>query len=131
MSTLLSPASFGRISLRASTSLSSLPRTQVRHATIIKRPKRPYTFTQLVTLSDGSSYVHRTTSPKAVYVSMKDRRNSALWNPSDTSLVNLEVDEAGRLKAFRDKFGRGWDGQTDSGKEVRAQEHQVKKVYLT
>jgi hypothetical protein len=25
------------------------------------------------------------------------------------SLRNVEEDEAGRLKAFREKFGRGWD----------------------
>jgi len=32
-----------------------------------------------------------------------------MWNPSLTSLRNVEEDEAGRLKAFREKFGRGWD----------------------
>jgi hypothetical protein len=26
-----------------------------------------------------------------------------------SSLRNVEEDEAGRLKAFREKFGRGWD----------------------
>jgi hypothetical protein len=26
-----------------------------------------------------------------------------------TSLRNIEEDEAGRLRAFREKFGRGWD----------------------
>jgi len=26
--------------------------------------------------------------------------------------LNFEADEAGRLKAFREKFGRGWDART-------------------
>ncbi|KAL8974420.1 MAG: hypothetical protein Q9197_001357 [Variospora fuerteventurae] len=84
---------------------------QLRHATLIRRPKRPYTFTQLVTLSDGSTYTHRTTSPAPVYTSTKDTRNTALWNPSSQKLLNVEADEAGRLRAFREKFGRGWDAE--------------------
>ncbi|KAL9006007.1 MAG: hypothetical protein Q9188_001241 [Gyalolechia gomerana] len=84
---------------------------QLRHATLIRRPKRPYTFTQLVTLSDGSTYTHRTTSPAPVYQSTKDTRNTALWNPSSQKLLNVEVDEAGRLRAFRERFGRGWDAE--------------------
>ncbi len=32
----------------------------------------------------------------------------------------MEEDEAGRLRAFRSKFGRGWDAETVSdGQEVR------------
>ncbi|KAI4217084.1 MAG: hypothetical protein LQ351_000393 [Letrouitia transgressa] len=84
---------------------------QIRHATIIRRPKRPYTFTQLVTLSDGSTFTHRTTSPAPVYRSTKDTRNTALWNPSSQKLLSVEADEAGRLRAFREKFGRGWDAE--------------------
>ncbi|KAI9736958.1 MAG: hypothetical protein M1834_000547 [Cirrosporium novae-zelandiae] len=82
---------------------------QCRHATLIPRPKRPYTFTQLVTLSDGSSFTHRTTSPQAVYKSTRDTYNAPLWNPSSQKLMNIEEDEAGKLAAFRNKFGRGWD----------------------
>lgn len=88
--------------------------TQVRHATLLKRPKRPYTFTQLITLSDGSSFTLRTTNPQPVYKSAKDIRNAPLWNPSSQKLLNVEEDEAGRLAAFRAKFGRGWD--TDAEK---------------
>jgi len=90
------------------------PTTQVRHATLLKRPKRPYTFTQLITLSDGSSFTLRTTNPQPVYKSAKDIRNAPLWNPSSQKLLNVEEDEAGRLAAFRAKFGRGWD--TDAEK---------------
>ena len=85
--------------------------TQIRHATFIRRPKRPYTFTQLVTLSDGSSFTHRTTSPEPIYTSNKDTRNALLWNPTNRKLINYEADEAGKLRAFRKKFGRGWDAE--------------------
>ncbi|PSN62616.1 hypothetical protein BS50DRAFT_501887 [Corynespora cassiicola Philippines] len=90
------------------------PTTQVRHATLIRRPKRPYTFTQLVTLSDGSTFLQRTTSPQAVYKNTKDIRNTPLWNPSSQKLLNVEEDEAGKLAAFRSKFGRGWDSQVEN-----------------
>ncbi|EAW10707.1 mitochondrial 54S ribosomal protein bL31m [Aspergillus clavatus NRRL 1] len=86
--------------------------SQCRHATLLRRPKRPYTFTQLITLSDGSTFTHRTTSPTPVYRSTRDTRNSLLWNPSSSKLMNVEEDEAGRLAAFRAKFGRGWDANT-------------------
>ncbi|CBF75813.1 hypothetical protein AN3595.2 [Aspergillus nidulans FGSC A4] len=83
--------------------------TQCRHATLLRRPKRPYTFTQLITLSDGSTFTHRTTSPLPVYRSTRDTRNSIMWNPSSSKLKSVEDDEAGRLAAFRAKFGRNWD----------------------
>lgn len=84
---------------------------QIRHASLLRRPKRPYTFTQLVVLSDGSSYLQRTTSPAPILKSNKDTRNTPLWNPSSQKLLNVEADEAGRLRAFREKFGRGWDAE--------------------
>jgi Ribosomal protein L31p len=62
-----------------------------------------------VTLSDGSTFIHRTTSPLPVYRSNRDTRNSPLWNPSSHKLLAVEDDEAGRLAAFRAKFGRSWD----------------------
>jgi hypothetical protein len=54
----------------------------------------------------------RTTSPTALFKSTRDTRNHALWQPSDASLRNVEVDEAGKLAAFRARFGRGWDVDT-------------------
>ena len=89
--------------------LSPAPTHQIRHATLIRRPKRPYTFTQLVYLSDGSTYTHRTTSPAPTYLSTKDVRNAPLWNPTSKRLLDIERDEAGKLKRFREKFGRGFD----------------------
>ncbi|KAE9379544.1 hypothetical protein N431DRAFT_301351, partial [Stipitochalara longipes BDJ] len=88
--------------------------TQIRHASLLKRPHRPYQFTQLVTLSDGSTYTQRTTSPQPIFRSTKDTRNHPLWQPSMTSLRNIEEDEAGRLRAFRLRFGRGWDAEASS-----------------
>ncbi|KXS99397.1 hypothetical protein AC578_8138 [Pseudocercospora eumusae] len=89
----------------------------VRHATLLKRPKRPYQFTQLITLSDGSTFTHRTTSPAPIYKSTKDTKNHAMWNPSSQKLLNVEEDEAGRLRKFRAKFGRGYDAETMSGEK--------------
>ncbi|GAB7337738.1 hypothetical protein MBLNU457_g3017t1 [Dothideomycetes sp. NU457] len=90
---------------------------QVRHASLLRRPKRPYTFTQLVTLSDGSTFLQRTTSPAPVVRSTKDVRNSPMWNPSSQKLANIEEDEAGRLARFRERFGRGWDAETTAAQE--------------
>ncbi|KAH9995865.1 hypothetical protein F4779DRAFT_195703 [Xylariaceae sp. FL0662B] len=89
--------------------------TPSRSANIIRRPRRPYTFTQLVQLSDGSTFTMRTTSPLALYKSTKDTRNHVLWQPNEKSLRNVEVDEAGRLAAFRSRFGRGWDAEKTPG----------------
>ncbi|KAL8860226.1 MAG: hypothetical protein Q9178_003197 [Gyalolechia marmorata] len=118
-----------RVALKSPTVLQ-INHQQVRHATLLRRPKRPYTFTQLVTLSDGSTFTHRTTSPAAVYKSTKDTRNTALWNPSSQKLLNVEADEAGRLRAFRERFGRGWDAESmttrdeETGEVKEGQEEQ-------
>ncbi|KAH9836888.1 54S ribosomal protein L36, mitochondrial [Teratosphaeria destructans] len=98
---------------------------QIRHASLIRRPKRPYTFTQMVTLSDGSTFLHRTTSPQPVYKSTKDTRNHALWNPSSQKLLNVEEDEAGRLKRFRKRFGRGFDVDAMEAEQARDGEEAV------
>lgn len=104
---LFTTSSPSQLSQRPSHTPLSL--TPSRAATLIRRPRRPYAFTQLVQLSDGSTYTVRTASPLALYKSTKDTRNHALWNPNEKSLQNVEVDEAGKLAAFRERFGRGWD----------------------
>ncbi|KUI57967.1 54S ribosomal protein L36, mitochondrial [Cytospora mali] len=92
------------------TPTAAAPSTQqVRHATEIVRPKRPYTFTQVVQLSDGSTYTTRSTSPLPVYRSTKDTRNHLTWQPSESSLKNVELDEAGKLASFRGRFGTQYD----------------------
>lgn len=93
---------------------------QVRHASYVLRSRRPYQFTQLVQLSDGSTYTMRTTSPVALYKAAKDSRNHILWQPSEKSLRNVEVDEAGKLAAFRERYGKAWDlggPSTQAGEE--------------
>ncbi|KAH9909938.1 hypothetical protein F4778DRAFT_713455 [Xylariomycetidae sp. FL2044] len=102
--------------------------TARRAADMIRRPKRPYTFTQLVQLSDGSTYTMRTTSPVALYRSQKDTRNHILWQPSEKSLQNVEVDEAGKLAAFRERFGRDWDAEKVGGDDVGAAGEGEKEV---
>ncbi|KAL7624915.1 hypothetical protein AAE478_004129 [Parahypoxylon ruwenzoriense] len=106
-----------------------LSHTPSRSTTMIRRPKRPYTFTQLVQLTDGSTYTMRTTSPHALYKPTKDSRNHVLWQPSDSSLRNVEVDEAGKLAAFRGRFGRAWDLErpAEEGEEEEAQEVEAEK----
>ncbi|KAF3903756.1 hypothetical protein ABW20_dc0101039 [Dactylellina cionopaga] len=104
-------------------SLRSLPSftltiPQHRTATEIRRPNRRYTFEQIIILSDGSSYKQLTTSPQGVFRSNKDIRNSILWNPTSESLANVEEDEAGRLKKFREKFGTGFDASRAKAEEA-------------
>ena len=112
MSTLKLSSETISLRTKCARQLRSLTYQQIRHATLIRRPKRPYTFTQLVKLSDGSSFLQRTTSPEAVYTSTKDARNTIMWNPSSQRLLSIEEDEAGKLSRFRERFGRGWDAKT-------------------
>lgn len=96
---------------------------QVRHATEIARPKRPFTWTQIVQLSDGSTYTTRTTSPVPVYRSTKDTRNHLTWQPSERTLQNVEVDEAGKLASFRGRFGDAYElsGPTPAERQQAAE----------
>jgi len=82
---------------------------QSRSANLIPRPKRPILLDQIVILSDGSSFKQLTTSPRGIIRSTKDVRNNPLWNPSMRELRDVEEDEAGRLKKFRDRFGMGFE----------------------
>lgn len=66
-------------------------------------------------LSDGASYKQVTTSPRGVLRTSKDVRNHPLWNASDTLLAGVEEDEAGKLKAFRLRYGRGFDIEVEEG----------------
>ncbi|KAK5995947.1 hypothetical protein PT974_04366 [Cladobotryum mycophilum] len=55
-------------------------------------------------------YLHRPHDlPLPLYRAAKDTRNTLLWQPSEKSLRNVELDEAGKLAAFRERFGRGYD----------------------
>lgn len=107
-STLLTSSSRPTTANTPHTFLSASP-CQVRHATEIVRPKRPYTWTQIIQLSDGSTYTTRSTSPQPVYRSTKDTRNHLKWQPTEVSLQNVELDEAGKLAGFRQRFGTAFD----------------------
>ncbi|KAK1593972.1 uncharacterized protein LY79DRAFT_513248 [Colletotrichum navitas] len=106
---IASSSSSSPLPYNASTPVQRTTLIQTRAATFVPRPRRPYTFTQLIQLSDGSTYTVRSTSPAALVRSAKDTRNHALWQPSEKSLQNVELDEAGKLAAFRERFGRGFD----------------------
>lgn len=84
-----------------------------------------------MTLSDGSTYLHRTSSPTPIFKSTKDTRNTQLWNPSSQRLLNIEADEAGRLRAFRSRFGRGWDNKRGKEIEVDAEGVEVGEMVET
>lgn len=59
----------------------------------------------------------RTTSPLPIYRAAKDTRNTLLWQPSEKSLKNVELDEAGRLAAFRERYGRAYDAAAQPAEE--------------
>ena len=58
-----------------------------------------------------------------MYRSNRDTRNTALWNPSSQHLLNIEEDEAGKLRSFRSKFGRGWDAERKDEVEADREEN--------
>ncbi len=45
-----------------------------------------------------------------------------MWQPSEKSLRNVELDEAGKLAAFRERFGRGYDASSSAGEEGEGDE---------
>ncbi|KIH87015.1 50S ribosomal protein L36 [Sporothrix brasiliensis 5110] len=94
-----------------------LSTTTSLQARLVQRPQRPYQFTQLIQLSDGSTFTVRTTNPHPLHRCNKDSRNHIVWQPSEKSLRNVEVDEAGRLAAFRNRYGRSWDSLADEASE--------------
>lgn len=45
-----------------------------------------------------------------------------MWNPSSQKLLSVEADEAGKLRRFREKFGRGWDATASGTGQDRRRE---------
>ncbi|KAJ3246342.1 hypothetical protein HDU77_009000 [Chytriomyces hyalinus] len=74
-----------------------------RISSLITVPKSPspHFFYQRVVHSDGSSFVMRTTTPKALLQLTKDTRNHILWNPAN----NIVDDRTGELSKFTSRFG--------------------------
>jgi hypothetical protein len=69
----------------------------------------------MIQLSDGSTFTARSSSPRGIFKPSKDARNHPMWQPTNDALRNKEKDEAGRLAAFRERFGRGFDVLARSG----------------
>ncbi|OLY80975.1 54S ribosomal protein L36, mitochondrial [Smittium mucronatum] len=95
-------------SLRYAKTMAKLwrPRKQesLAHSTFkMQQDQRlPETFNQRIVLSDGSSYMVRSTSPKLTVKLSKDTRNHHLWNPQSKYDLN---DEGGHLSKFNKRFG--------------------------
>lgn len=68
------------------------------------RPAIYYKFDQRVELSDGSTVTRRTPFPRSEWKYLADQRNNPLWNPSKPNLRALELDAAGRLAKFKQKY---------------------------
>ncbi|KLO18739.1 hypothetical protein SCHPADRAFT_802671, partial [Schizopora paradoxa] len=90
-------------------SVSSSPygRTHVwrRRAPKLPNPVVPQ-FPQRVTLADGSTFVHWTTSPRSSIRLTRDNTNNPIWNPwlEAGNAEDLEGAVTGRMGRFRRRF---------------------------
>jgi ribosomal protein L31 len=88
-----------RASLLSQSQSQQVSKLLANAASIISN--NPYTFSQTVVHSDGSSFTLRTTSPKPLLVLTKDTRNHPLWNPS----MKVVIEQTGELTKFAQRFG--------------------------
>lgn len=51
-----------------------------------------------------------------------------MWNPTLQKLMDVEEDEAGRLQAFRERYGRGWDNAEMREKEREEEKGKARRV---
>ena len=107
------------ITLSTQTPLPVVQYQQRRYANVIRRPHRPTLLPQIVVLSDGSTYTQLSTSPRGIVRSTKDVRNHPLWNPRVARLTEVEDDDAGKLRAFRERYGRVWDNRVVAEREAQ------------
>ncbi|KAJ1675055.1 hypothetical protein EV182_002026 [Spiromyces aspiralis] len=91
----------------------------------------PELFHQRIVLSDGSSFVLRSTSPRPQIKLSKDTRNHPLWNPQ--SELGLK-DESGFLGSFQRRYGDiddiggfEFDDDADIAKEQRGTNEMMQK----
>ncbi|RUS32439.1 hypothetical protein BC938DRAFT_475383 [Jimgerdemannia flammicorona] len=68
-----------------------------------QKPMTPELFPQTVVLSNGATYMVRTSSPRAQLRLTKDTRNHPLWNPA--VLASQLSDENEQLVRFTKRFG--------------------------
>lgn len=70
------------------------------------------TFPQKVTLSDGSTFMHWTTSPRSSIRLTRDISNSPLWTLS-AARGGQEEDQSGRMSKFRQKHSGDYGALND------------------
>ena len=85
-----------------STSTSPYGKSHTKRLPSLPRPTVAL-FPQLVVMSDGSTYTHRSTSPRSVVRLTRDVNNNPLWRPGSEGADQLD-DETGRLGRFRRRF---------------------------
>lgn len=82
-----------------------VPRWPLRKIAVGKsRPKILHQFELLVQMSDGSVVKRRTQLPRDEIRMVNDQRNSLLWNPSRSDLVQVDLGAKGRLDKFNAKY---------------------------
>jgi hypothetical protein len=63
-----------------------------------------------------------------VFRATKDIKNTRLWNPSDRALNNMEDDEAGRLAAFRSRFGEEYEAKSEEETTATSGSEKVRQL---
>ena len=105
-----------------SMSASPYGRTHVWKHRAFKLPK-PFVpqFPQRVVLSDGSSFVHRTTSPRIIFKATIDTINNPIWN----SFVATEGEELeGKATGSMGRYSRKFEGMEVTVDEVAGAKEQ-------
>ncbi|KAF5353323.1 hypothetical protein D9756_007989 [Leucocoprinus leucothites] len=115
------PSNFTR-----SVSTSPYGRTHVwkRRPPVLPNPVVPK-YPQTIIRSDGSSFVHWTTSPKSMVRLTRDTTNNPVWNTANWAsdrALDEETGSAGRMGRFNRKFG----GVTISKEEVNVSKKEGK-----
>ena len=109
MNKLASSSTSPILVLKRSVSSSPYGRTHVwrRRAPKLPNPVVPH-FPQRVTLADGSTFVHWTTSPRSAIRLTRDNTNNPLWNPwveaQGLSADSTDESASGRMGRFGRKF---------------------------
>ncbi|KDN46689.1 hypothetical protein RSAG8_04069, partial [Rhizoctonia solani AG-8 WAC10335] len=62
------------------------------------------TYPQTVFLSDGSSFTHRSTTPRSVVRLTRDITNNPVWQPGLEARAGEEEDLSGRLGRYKRRF---------------------------
>lgn len=127
------PATTTMLTPRPLPSTSSLPwnramsrsaygRTHVWKHRAFKLPK-PFVpqFPQRVVLSDGSTFVHSTTSPRSIFKMTRDTRNNPIWN---AFVATESEDMQGKATGRMGRYSRKFEGMEVSVDEVTGENEQ-------